>query len=388
MMELASHSATPKPLSPPHLTKGICRRWCTNTLALATLFVLAVAIPSAQAQTLTVLHSFAGGSDGEYPSTPLLIADGSIYGTTTYGGTYGFGTVFQMNAKGEETLLYSFAEMDGEYPAGGLVRDNLGIYGTTYMGGTFGWGTVFQVWGTVIYSFPPGLSNGVFPLAGLVADSAGSLYGTTSGGGTFGSGTVFTVTSSDEEIVLHSFGATGDGIEPVASLQRDSSGNLYGTTWWGGTSGVGTAFKVDASGNETVLYSFTGGADGGQPRAGLVVDSAGNLYGTTYQGGAFGLGTVFRLDASGGETVLHSFGGGDDGANPYAGLLPDGKGNLYGTTNVGGTHNLGTVFKVNRKGKETVVHSFSGTSDGEDPHACLVMDANGNLYGTAVGGGA
>jgi uncharacterized repeat protein (TIGR03803 family) len=210
---------------------------------------------------------------------------------------------------------------------------------------------------TVLYSFTNSGGDGGYPAAGLVMDKAGNLYGTTLRGGTYDYGTVFELDASGNETVLHSFtNSAGDGALPHAGLLIDKKGNLYGTTEAGGTYGHGTVFEMDSSGNETVLYSFTkSGGDGGSPAAGLVMDKAGNLYGTTSFGGlTSNSGTVFKLDTSGNETVLHSFTNGDDGAIPLADLIIDKKGNLYGITIFGGAYRysdpagvgFGTVFKL------------------------------------------
>ena len=199
---------------------------------------------------------------------------------------------------------------------------------------------------TVLYSFTNGLDGG-YPFGGLVRDSSGNLYGTTYSGGASSVGTVFKVTKTGTETVLHSFAGGADGEYPYASLVRDSSGNLYGTTSEGGASNVGTAFKVTPTGHETVLYSFAGGTDGANPFAGLVRDRKGNLYGTTEAGDSSGVGTVFKLTATGQETVLHTFTGGTtDGANPFGGLVRDAAGNLYGTTFVGGAFGHGAVYEI------------------------------------------
>jgi uncharacterized repeat protein (TIGR03803 family) len=181
--------------------------------------------------------------------------------------------------------------------------------------------------------------------------------------------------------VLYSFAGGADGANPYAGLFRDASGNLYGTTYGGGASGLGTVFKVDTTGNETVLYSFIGGTDGKYPTGGLVRDASGNLYGTTHAGGSFFDGTVFKLDTNDKETVLHSFNIAGDGYYPLAGLIRDPSGNLYGTTE------YNSLFKVDTNNKETVLHSFTGT-DGNTPLGGLVRDAAGNLYGTTSAGGA
>ena len=177
----------------------------------------------------------------------------------------------------------------------------------------------------------------------------------------------------------------------MAGLLQDASGNLYGTTFAGGTNGYGTVFKVTPAGVETVLYSFSGGTDGQYPQAGLIQDASGNLYGTTYgidlYGGTNSNGTVFKVTPSGVGTVLYSFGTGTDGNYPYAGLIQDASGNLYGTTTGGGANNKGTVFKVTPAGVETVLHSFGTGTDGRYPYAGLIQDTSGNLYGTTHGGG-
>jgi len=261
--------------------------------------------------------------------------------------------VFKLNGNGKEKVLYSFTGgADGADPQAGLVRDSSGnLYGTAFYGGAYGWGVVFKVdttgAETVLYSFTGG-SDGGEPLAGLLRDSAGNLYGTTYGGA-YGWGVVFMLDPTGAETVLYSFTY---GANPYAGLVRDSAGNLYGTTEAGGAYGLGAVFKVKENSKEKILYSFTGGADGTDPRGGLVRDSASNLYGTTWQGGAYGWGVVFKVDSTGKETVLYTFTGGADGGNPAAGLLRDSAGNLYGTTYFGGvvsdacSMGCGVVFKI------------------------------------------
>jgi uncharacterized repeat protein (TIGR03803 family) len=241
--------------------------------------------------------------------------------------------------------------------------------------------------------------DGALPIAGLIFDQAGNLYGTTAQGGTKGWGTVFKVTRAGVESVIHSFNPDGgDGGFPEASLISDLAGNLYGTTGNGGSNGgYGTVFKLtpqgDGSWKETVLYSFEfDGKDGVGPYAALVFDPAGNLYGTTVSGGSNAYGTVFKLTPQGDgrwkETVLHSFSRDlNDGTYPYAPLTLDSAGNLYGTTWSGGQNDDGIVFKLtpNPDGswKETVIHYFSYYGDGAAPTGGLIFDSAGNLYGTA-----
>ena len=198
---------------------------------------------------------------------------------------------------------------------------------------------------TVLYSFTGG-ADGSGP-SGVVRDAEGNLYGTTWQGGAAKAGVVFRVDPAGNEAVLYTFTGHADGAFPLGGVIRDSAGNLYGTTSGGGTAAhAGVVYKLDAAGNYTVLYSFTGGDDGDSPQSGVTRDSAGNLYGTTYRGGAAGAGVVYKLDTAGNETVLHSFTGGADGSTPYAGVILDSAGNLYGTTFYGGKYSGGVVFKL------------------------------------------
>jgi len=399
-----------------HTCNSLLRIWrrtarIAPVLATATLFV---AVSAASAQTFTTLHGFTGGTDGGYAFAPLTLdSAGNLYGTTYQGGDYncdpanpgrGCGVVYRMDSAGNETVLYSFRTLpDAEFSQAGLVRDRAGnLYGTTTWGGASNFGAVFKldVTGkeTVLYSFTGG-KDGRHPSAGLVRDGAGNLYGTTVYGGTlscviqnteFGCGVVFKVDKTGKETVLHRFNGR-DGGWPMADLLRDSQGNLYGTTYTGSTNS-GTVFKIDSAGNFTVLHRFLGGSDGYNPRAGMIRDSAGNLYGTTELGGASARGTVFKIDKTGKETILYNFTLGADGGSPYGALVRDAAGNLYGTTMLGGDPacnggtGCGTIFKVDPSGHETVLHNFEGTP-GEYPQARLVRDASGNLYGTTAGNG-
>jgi uncharacterized repeat protein (TIGR03803 family) len=221
------------------------------------------------------------------------------------------------------------------------------------------------------------------PVAALTRDSTGNLYGV--------AGVVFKLDKSGKETVLSS--GFGGGYPGYAPLLLDASGNFYDTTIYGGDNSCfyiyvvdcGSVFKLTPSGQITLLYSFNGKPDGQFPYAGLLAGSDGEFYGTTSAGGAYGAGTVFRLDQDGKEIVLHSFTG-KDGANPVAGVIRDKQGNLYGTTLYGGTHNLGTVYRVSRTGVFTSLHSFRGI-DGEDPFADLIVKGTDTLYGTTVLGG-
>lgn len=358
-----------------------------------------------QAQTFKLLHSFKGKPDGAYPQASLITdSAGNLYGTTEGGGA-GHGTVFKRDTAGHQISLYRFkGGSHGAYPLrGALVLDSGTLYGTTYAGGHFGYGTVFKLdttgHETVLYSFTGTAGDGAYPYAGVVRDSTGNLYGTTAfGGGASYSGVVFKLDTAGTETVLHTFAGSPDGAYPYGGVILDASGTLYGTSYGGGTAGYGTVFKVSASGQETVVYSFGGKPDAADPYAGLTLDGAGNVYGTTYDGGASDNGTVFKLDASGQESVLYSFAGsGGDGAHPYAGVIVDASGNVYGTTYSGGdsscgTQGCGTVFKLDTAGRETVLHIFEGHRgkfiDGSWPFGGLVLGTAGNLYGTTNKGGS
>ena len=375
-------------------------------LALAILLPLALVTQFAQAQTFSVLYSFTGGTDGGNPwATLIQDAAGNLYGTTTSGGTSGVGVVFKLDPIGKETVLYTFTGgTDGGGPFGGLVRDGTGnLYGTTAFGGdvTCGCGTVFRLdpttgSETVLYSFKGYPVDGALPQAGVVRDSVGNLYGAASGGGAYGDGIAFKVDMSGKETVLHNFTGGTDGAASIGDLVLDNSGNLYGTTFFGGGSEFGTAFRLSKTGKVTLLHTFSGTPDGQQPHGGVIRDAAGNLYGTTSFGGATDWGTVFKLDKAGKETVLYSFTGGADGGRTRGGsLVRDAAGNLYGITYSGGGGSCqtfygagcGVVFRLGKAGKESVLHTFTG-ADGGQSRAGVFRDGTGNLYGTTSTGGA
>jgi uncharacterized repeat protein (TIGR03803 family) len=365
--------------------------------------LLLAAVSTALAQTEAVLYSFVNVPDGAIPyyATPVLDKQGNLYGTTMRGGAYGYGTVFEVTSTGTETVLHSFNNdgTDGIYPYAGVILGKKGnLYGITTGGGAFGYGMVFELSPsekeTILHSFEWNGTDGVGPSGGLVMDKKGNLYGTTSFGGAYSNGTVFELTPSGNETILYSFAANGtDGFNPASTLILDTEGNLYGTTYFGGASNYGTVFKVTPSGNETILHIFeANGTDGIYPTAGLVSDKKGNLYGTTNTGGAYGYGTLFELTPSGTEAILHSFdANGTDGGNPQAGLVLGKKHNLFGTTVGGGAFcspsGCGTVFELTPKRKESVLHSFGAAGDGYYPYGGLALDKEGNLYGTTYGGG-
>lgn len=366
-------------------------------LTLILLFLLTTCIQVVQAQTTeSVLYAFTGASDGGSPCANLLLdTAGNLYGTAYSGGAYSNGAVFVAGTTGGERVLYNFTGgTDGSSPCSGFVQDSQGnLYSTTNLGGAYGKGTVFKLSPngveTVLHSFGNG-TDGANPEAGLLFDSnSGRLYGITLMGGTSSWGTVFTMTLSGSEKVIHNF-SFQDGGFPMGSLIMDSKGYLYGTTYGGGAYSGGTVFRMTTSGSEKVLYNFTGGADGGSPAAGLLLDKDGNLYGTTSFGGnANQWGTAFVLSPTGVETVLHTFVGGTDGIRPAAALVFGPKGYIYGTTVYGGASGLGTIFRLTTNGGEVVLHSFAGGLDGIYPTGSFVWDGHSDyLYGTTSSGGA
>lgn len=316
----------------------------------------------------SILHSFTGSGspiDGACPQASLLqLSNGSFYGTTCIGGANDLGTVFSVNSDGTESILWSFGSgTDGQNSYGALILGSDGnLYGTNPYGGAHGTGSVFKIapgGGTgsesVLYSFAASSADGHFPHAGLILGADKNFYGTTYGGGTYGAGTVFRLTPGGAETVLVNFGSTStDGnmatpttsIEPAATLVQYSDGNFYGTTPSGGTYNNGTVYMITPGGVKTQLYSFASGAGDGQtPQAGLLLANDGNFYGTTVSGGANNKGTVFKITPAGVETLMYSFGGTGDGANPYAPLIQAADGHLYVPTDNGGVSGVGAVVK-------------------------------------------
>ena len=374
------------------------------------------------AQTYTVLYNFCSQpncTDGSTPYSSLIKGPhGNLFGTTAEGGnackSTGCGTVFELTPDGIYSVLYNFkGSPDGSVPIEGLFRDSAGnLYGTTAIGGTGDNGTIFEITTSgsekVLYRFTGG-NDGYSPQGPLVQDSKGNFLGTTYGGGPYycfegyTCGTVFELTPKGKLKTIYSFtGGTDDG-EPAGRLVLSPRGKLYGTTAQSEDLGPmpGTVFEVTPSGNFTTLYSFLGLKDGGSPLDGLIQDSAGNLYGTTFYGGKLacydgisnGCGVIFEITETGKERVLYRFGGKADGGYPIGGVVQDAQGNLYGTTSLGGDltcgngAGCGVIFKKPKIGKEVVLHVFSG-SDGEFPSAALFLDSKGNLYGTTPYGGA
>lgn len=371
----------------------------------------------ASAGTETVLYTFTGTPDGSAPYSGLVRdKKGNLYGMTGGGGTTGLGCVYELSpASGggwTETVLHSFSSngVDGYSPGGGLTIDSKGnLYGTTIFGGTHVLGTVFELspspggeWTeTILYNFTGGTDGGSPQYGNPVFDKKGNLYAAAQQGGTYGYGVAFELSPSSSgewtETVLHNFADNAtDGGYPIAVV-FDAKGNLYGTTAQGG-SGRGTAFELspspDGGWTETIIHNFADDStDGGVPLAG-VVRRGSDLYGTTEHGGSYSLGTVYRLyetKAGWKEQILHNFASSStDGVSPESPVVFDKKGNLYGTTYSGGNQDYGTVFELTKsksEWSETILYNFTGESDGGYLYFGVILDDEGNLYGTTAGGG-
>jgi uncharacterized repeat protein (TIGR03803 family) len=358
-------------------------------------FAISISLSSGpvSAQTLTLLHTFTGGADGEFPAQGLVRDEhGNLYGTTNGGPlpppfTSIGGTVFKVDRSGRLVTLYTFTGPNGANPSRGhLLQDDEGnLYGLTGNGGTLpgggpGRGILYRLNAhgeqTVLHVFGGG-TDGVSPTGTLYRDRLGNFYGTTAGGGAFGFGTAFKLSNSGEETVLHSFNIGVDGWLPSGGLVADEAGNLYGVTSFGGPAAtdLGEVFKIDNAGGYTVLHAFSGSPDGSVPGGELVLDGEGNLYGTTSSGGAFGSGTVFKVDRSGKYTILHNF----SATSPYGGaLIRDRAGNFFGTTTTG-------VFEMDPTGNVTVLVTFPPSVSQGVPISPLVRDRAGNLYGATTG---
>jgi len=338
---------------------------------------------------METVYSFTGGSDGGGPNGLIRAGNAKFFGTTQHGGSNALGTVFSMTIAGSVSNLHSFSGTnDGANPFAALLQSPDGsFYGTTFQGGAYDNGTVFRmnsngVMATLVsFDFP----IGDLPYAGLTFGTDGKLYGTTYQGGAIGYGTVFQISTNGGLKTLYSFSGGADGGLPYAALVQGPDGNLYGTTYKGGAYAYGAAYRVSPNGTLTTVFSFDY-AKGAFPYAGLVPGSDGNLYGTTSSGGAYGGGTVFRMTPSGLCTNLYSFTGGNDGGGPAATLFQAGDGNFYGTTSYGGAYGVGTVFRVTPNGALATLVQFDGY-DGANPRAALAEGTDGNLYGTTQNGG-
>ena len=360
-------------------------------LMLTTLMLVVATSTGAIGQTtFKTLLSF-DQADGANPRALVQATNGDLYGNTEAGGTHGDGTVFKITPSGTLTTLASFDLTHGALPNRLVQATDGNLYGTTLEGGVGGYGTVFKITpsGTLTTLASFNGADGFQPDAGLIQATDENLYGTTLAGGTHGLGTVFEITPSGTLTALASFNGA-DGSEPKAGLVQATDGYLYGTTAGGGASsncsgGCGTIFKITPSGTLTTVHSFDL-TDGANPWADLVPSTDGYLYGTTKGGGTHGYGTVFKITPSGMLTTLHSFDYADGAYPYYTPLVHATDGNLYGTTFEGGANRDGTVFKITPSGMLTTLHSFDNT-DGSELYAGLVQDTNGTLYGTTSTGG-
>ncbi len=385
--------------------------------ASATIAILATAAWAAS--PTQVLYSFAGGNDGEYLDTDLVIdSAGNLYGTSVQGGDFSSGTVFQMTPSGggwTHTVLYSFTGgADGGEPYKGVTLDREGnLYGTTVAGGggpcDGGCGVAYKlthVGGTwtqsVIHAFTGG-NDGSGPGAGMTLDEHGNLYGMTPTGGAYGAGVIFRLKQQPDGTwklkVLHAFTGGNDGATGSPGRLVLRAGILYGAATVGGANGQGTVFSlqhVPRAWQFTTLYAFKGQPDSGFPYGGLTFDQSGNIYGTTYYSGANNFGSVYQLspqpDGTWSEKVLYSFLGGRDGIGSISNLVLRKNGALYGTTSEGGAGcSCGTIFKVrpdsNGNWMESVAYRFKDVPDGALAYNGMVADSAGNMYGATVHGG-
>jgi len=375
-------------------------------------------VSATSASTTKVIYTFAGGKDGEYLDTDLVMdTAGNIYGTTVTGGDFGSGTVFQLSPSGSgwtHTVLYSFTGgKDGSEPYKGVTLDPQGnLYGTSVSGGAGscvegGCGVVFKLtnsggtWTQSVIHYFTGGSDGYGPGSGLTFDPHGNLYGMTPTGGTYGLGVVFQLkpqTNGSWKLnVIHTFTGGADGATGSAGrLILDHAGNLYGVATVGGANGKGVAFQLTRTQTGWTLlplYAFKDQPDGAFPYGGLIFDKSGNLFGTTYYAGVNDVGTVYKLTHANGswtETVLYSFKRGSDGRRPISALVSDAAGNLYGTASDGGT-GYGAIFKLapgsNGKWTESVAYPFPGAPGASLAYNGMVPDSAGNFYGATVHGG-
>jgi len=352
---------------------------------------------NATAATYSVLREFSG-SDGQGPSGPLVLAGSSLYGTTYLGGNSNWGTIFTLRTNGTAfSLLRHFegpTHINGAIPSGNLIQSGNTLFGTTEAGGQFSVGTVFRINTngssySVIRPFGAGNENSVRPRGGLVLLGT-NLFGTTYGKTTpTGFGTVFRVATNGSAFLalmdFYSFASPGDGRNPWTGLTLSGT-NLYGTTHGGGTSGNGTIFRMGTNGTGFSNIKHFSGSDGANPRTPVLI-SGNTLYGMTINGGVAGLGTIFKLSSNGtGYTELKDFPGGSNGANPIGNLLLTGN-YLYGVTYAGGSFDVGTIFRIHTNGSSfAVIKEFTG-ADGGNPVGGLVRSGD-SLYGTAYIGGA
>ncbi len=374
------------------------RRLVANLLVTACVATSALMAPATAKEK--TLYAFTNGTDGAYPFAGLVSDQkGNLYGAASSGGAGGQGTIFRIAPDGTFAVLYSFAGgNDGASPLAAPILDGKGnLYGVTEQGGgACNCGAVYKLTPkgqeTVLHGFT-GQPDGFDPFAPLAMDKHGNLYGTTLDGGTY-YGAVYEVAASGAESILYAFAGDADGDSPYPGVAPEKHGNLLGSTSFGGTHGFGTVFQLAPGGTKTVLYNFAGSSDAASPSSTPLRDAKGDIYGLTrFGGGSCNCGALYKLDRKGAETLPHSFAGGTDGFSPGYGLTSDASGDLYGVTTEGGTTNCdgygcGTVFEVTAAGKETIRYAFQGAADGSTPYYAPILDAKGDLFGTAEYDGA
>jgi uncharacterized repeat protein (TIGR03803 family) len=374
-------------------------------LGVLAILALAMAARAASAQNLSVLYNFSGTPDGQMADGALLWVPsasisgaGTFCGTTVHGGSYNSGTIYKITPAGQYTKLHDFNGTDGYGPIWRLSSDARGhLYGTTPTGGTYGLGTVFKVSAagqfSVLYNFT-GNQDGGRPWGGLVLDADGNMYGTAFEGGAYQLGTVFKLTPTGQFSVIHSFFGD-DGANPAGDVALDAAGNLYGTAAYGcSITAVGCVYKVNlATGQYTDLHAFQI-SDGEYPFEGVTWGADGSLYGMTTLGGdRNGDGVVYKVSSAGLFILLHAFTGSPDGRSPGNNVTVDPAGNVYGTTGLGGTEDMGTVFRVTPAGTYSVLYSFTGGASPAYPLGGVVWlpsssVGGGSLYGATQEGGS
>ncbi len=406
---------------------ALASRLCT-VLTLLCLFTVALQTAS-RADTFDLFYTFTGGNDGGQPSSRLMQArDGNFYGTTGFGGANNTGTIYKISPAGALTTLFTFSARskqgsnpDGANPFWGLIQARDGnLYGCTESGGANNTGTLFRITTsgtlTTLHTFAAfdaqfDNADGAYPFAALTQAKDGNLYGSCEQGGLNGAGALFKITLQGRFAAIYQFAAVdgseanAEGAYPEGALIQATDGNLYGTCYAGGTNGNGAIFmlRLLPSISYVLLHAFSAGpvtnADGAYPWAGLIQATDGNFYGTTFQCGAHGYGTVFQITPGGGLTTLHSFDG-TDGAAPTSGLVQAADGNLYGTTRYGpvpgSIYGTGALYALTLSGIFTSLHTFgplegnppNSNADGAYPRGELIQAADGGLYGTTLQGGA
>lgn len=361
-----------------------------------TVFLLAIAVAfassAAQARKSkeTVLYNFFGGNDGAFPAAQLAEdRKGNFYGTTTAGGASsgGYGAIFRLGKDGTQTPLYSFSGSDGSQPSGNVILAGKNLFGATLFGGANNVGEVYRLGQNgkfdVLHSFG-GSGDAISPSGWVTWDNAGFVYGAAQGG-QYGFGALYKVAAANgKETVLYSFTGGTDGGSPVSCIKLPD-GTLYGEATQGGANDAGVVFKITPDGTETPLYSFNVNDDNGYSPAGpMANDNSSNLYGTAEFGGKNGVGTAFRVTPGGAFTLLHTFGGPGDGAYPIG--LFAGPDAFYGIALQGGTGS-GVVYKMEANGALKILYRFIGGADGSAPQAPPIVDKHGNVYGTTLDGG-